>query len=125
MWPVPLAAIYVLFEITELHVAIFVGLTKWRGPRIMQSLVMLIATRHPASMQRGLRGLHASACTGRVWSGSGHTSTLATARCYAGMAMGRPVINPMGEAPNKPSKPSKEDSTRTQSIPHPTGAPDP
>src|SRR5262249_47161531 len=121
-------------EIAELHGAIFVGLTKWCGPRIMQSLVMLIAARHSSpTLTRG--GLRASACTGRVWSGSGRITTQATQATqastryrFAGCAgRGRGRGRPMGEAPNKstkPSKPNKEDSTRKQSIPHRKGAPD-
>jgi hypothetical protein len=115
MWPVPLAAICVFFEIAELHGAIFVGLTKWCGPRIMQSLVMLIATRHSAS---ALRGLRASARTGRVRSGSGHTTARASARYHCSTGTGMVMGWPMGEAM------TREDSARKQSIPYPEGAPD-
>lgn len=78
----------------------------------MHSFVMLIATWKSAS------ALHASACTGRVWSGSDHSR--------AGYLLQAPQVEQLRRVEMCPvAEPmTEEDSTPKQMIPHPTGAPD-
>lgn len=77
----------------------------------MHSFVMLIATRKSTS------ALHASACTGRVWSGSDHSR----ARHLSQVPQ---VEQPRRVEMCRVTASTEEDSTPKQMIPYTTGAPD-
>lgn len=110
----------VFFQIAELRMNFSSGLTKWGSPRIMHSLVMLIATRN-----QGLAPC-AAACTGRVWSGSsrpGGQYRHDRRSGWSGWSMAAVVASQMCQV-RETLRTHEEDTTRKQSIPHPRGAPD-
>lgn len=110
----------VFFQIAELRMNLSSGLTKWGSPRIMHSLVMLIATRNQASAPR------AAACTGRAWSGSGRPGgqyRRDRRSGWSGQSMAAVVASQMCQV-RETLRTHEEDTARKQSIPHPRGAPD-